>query len=773
MQDQGDLAGLDAVGELARMLRRLRRARGLSQRALIAPLHLASHSTIADYEAGRRIPPADVLIAYERFFAVTRGELTRRRERALAARAAREAATCASRFPGSRAGNLVPMQLPPLPNNFVGRDDVLSRLDQLLKPPSSPGLVIISGMGGVGKTSLAVHWAHQVAGRFPDGQIFMNLRGFDPDGAPVTPEQAVRGFLDALDVPPERIPASPAAQASFYRSLLAERRALIVADNARDEEQVRPLLPATSMCLMLVTSRSQLTGLVVAEGACPLTLDALTGDEAIQLLSRRIGAERVADDVHSAEEIAQRCARLPLALSVVAARAAAHPDYSLATLAAELRGAAPSRLDALDGGTPATGVRTVFSWSYQQLDRQAARLFRVLGLHPGPDITAAAAASLTGQTRSEARRAMTALAGMHLVSEHVPGRFTCHDLLREFAAELARALEPRAEQAAAVHRMLDHYLRSAYSATLLLDAKPVHGPIVLPAPSTGATPEEDIADAAAARAWFEAERLVLLGVIAQAAASAWHTHAWQLAWSLRDHLAGRGYFHDLLACQRTALAAAGAAGDRQGVARAHSGVGSALGWLGQHSEACVEFGRALMVFEELNDIAGQATMHLDLGWVLSNQGRNAEAFSRAEQALALYRAAGDRNGQAQTLSNIGWSLVLLGDHSGAVARCEQALALQQELGERRSEARTLDNLGYALHHLGDYRRAITFYQRAIALCREHADRYYEANALDHLGDAHCASGEEPAARTAWRQAAAIFEEIGHAHAEETRAKLRQ
>ena len=751
------MAGVPPFGAA---LRQARAGQGMSLAELARLVHY-SPGYLSRVERGERPPTAVLARSCDEELA-TGGRLAR----------------LVTRRPPARAATLPrPAQLPAVLAGFTGRAAELEALTRLLDegsdPDSTAGPVVISAIGGVagiGKTTFAVRWAHQVTHRFPDGQLFVNLRGFGPDGSPVAPEQAVRGFLDAFEVPPGKIPASLDAQASLYRSLLAGRRVLIIADNARDEAQVRPLLPGSPGCLLLVTSRKRLTGLIAADGARPLTLDLLTGEEAIRLLSHRIGAARVAAEPQAAEQIAGSCGRLPLALSVVAARAAANPDFPLAVLAGELGGTTGGRLDALDGGEPAIDVRTVFSWSYQQLDPQPARLFRLIGLHPGPDIGVAAAASLAGLPARQARRILAALVGMHLISEHIPGRFALHDLLREFASELTHTLDSPPERSAAAHRMLDHYLRTAHAATLLLDAQPIHGPIALPLPNGGATPEQ-IADATAARVWFDAERLVLLALIAQAAATGWNTHAWQLAWALRDNLASRGYFHDLLASQRTALEAARQQGDRQGQARAHSGIGSALGWLGDHREASRHLCSALDLFGELQDIAGQATMHLDLGWILSNQGRNAAALDRAHQALALYCAVGDRIGQATTLGNIGWSYAELGDHHKAVSYCQGALTLHRELGDRRSEARTLDHLGYALHHLGLRHRAVTCYQRSVTMSHEHGDSFYEASALDHLGDTHHAAGELAAARASWQQAFTILDQIGHARAIPIRQKL--
>jgi len=417
---------------------------------------------------------------------------------------------------GQWPGPVVPRQLPAAAAHFAGRAGELKVLDGLLERAAGTGdtavISAITGTAGIGKTALAVRWARQVAGRFPDGQLHVDLRGFGPAGPPVMPGEAIGSFLDGLGVPAERIPAGLEARAGLYRSLLAGKRMLIVLDNARDPAQVRPLLPAWPGCLVLVTSRNQLTGLAAADGAHLLTLDVLTEPEARALLERRLGTGRVTGQAAAVTELTRLCARLPLALSIAAARAAACPGLSLTALAAELRGT-PARLDALGTGDAATDVRTVFSWSCQQLTGPGARMFRLLAVHPGPDITAPAAASLSGVPLPQARHALAELASAHLITEHAPGRYAFHDLLRVYAAEQARARESEPERDAAEHRVLDHYLHTAAAAALLLH--PDHEPISLNPPQPGVQPEE-LTSRRQALDWVAAEPHVLLAVISHA-----------------------------------------------------------------------------------------------------------------------------------------------------------------------------------------------------------------------------------------------------------------
>jgi len=369
-------------------------------------------------------------------------------------------APAAALLPASPA-RPIPAQLPPRVAGFAGREQELARLDAILSQAAHGGqtrgaptaIAAIIGTAGVGKTTLAVHWAHRVRERFPDGQLYVNLRGFDWCRPAVDQGHALRKILDALALSPERIPDDLQAQVGLYRSLLAGKRMLVVLDNARDAEQVRPLLPGSPGCLALVTSRNQLTGLVAIEGALPLGLDLLTVSEARDLLARRLGPDRVASEPEAASEIIERSARLPLALTITAARAATKPGFPLAVTAAELRQAA-TILDPFHGGDLATDVRAVFSWSYRTLSTDAARLFRLLGLHPGPDITLAAAAGLAGIPAEQARLLLAELAYAHLLTEHSPGRYAFHDLLRAYATEQAHTYDSDHDRHAAVVRIL-------------------------------------------------------------------------------------------------------------------------------------------------------------------------------------------------------------------------------------------------------------------------------------------------------------------------------
>jgi DNA-binding SARP family transcriptional activator/tetratricopeptide (TPR) repeat protein len=692
--------------------------------------------------------------------------------------AEREAAEPASPEPAGPRPQ-TPHQLPAGLRHFVGRDGQLSELARQIKEVGQPGRTVviaaISGIAGIGKTALAVHWAHQVADEFPDGQLYANLRGFDPSGVPVAVMAVVRDFLDALGIPSGRIPASAEAQAALYRTVLAAKRVLIVLDNARDVDQVRLLLPGSPGCFVLVTSRSRLVGLAASEDAHLLHLGLPSISEAREMLSRKVGTGRVDAEPEAADELIRLCARLPLALGIVAARAAATPGVRLAALAAGLGGTA-ERLDALDAATPASGVRAAFSWSCRELPEAAARLFGLLGSHPGPDISAAAAASLAGLPRSAARSALQELAQVGLVVEHVPCRFALHDLLRAYAAEQAGASgtaagggADRAEQpGAAFSRLLDHYLRTGYAAARVLDRH--RAPITLPAAQPGVVPE-DMTEHGQALAWFETERQGLEVTIAAAADAGLDRYAWQLAWTLVDFLAWRGYWHSHAAIQDIALAAAQRLGEPTGEASVHRSLSSAYAQLGRLSEAAGHLYQALAIYREQGDLTGQGHAHMGLSVVMERERRVPESLRHGQHALHLYRRGYDQPGEAAALNAIGWCHALLRHNEQASYHSEQALALHQMLGNQAGAAFTWDTLGYIHHHLGEYGRAEECYQSALELFRDLGIAYSTADTLTHLGETYNEAGDIHAAQHAWEQALSILRDLDHDDAADVQARL--
>lgn len=664
----------------------------------------------------------------------------------------------------------VPRQLPAAVANFSGRSRQLAALDELIDQ-SQPNTVVISaiaGTAGVGKTALAVHWAHKVAYRYPDGQVYLNLQGFDRSGPPMAPAEAIRILLDALAPTPAHIPDGLDAKVGLYRSLLAGRRVLILLDNARDADQVRPLLPGSAGCLTIVTSRNQLSGLVAAEGAHPLALGLLPAAEARGLLSTRVGVERIVADADAVEEIITRCAGLPLALAILAARAAAYPDFPLGALAGELRNAR-SGLDALNGGDAATDIRAVFSWSYQTLAAGAAQLFRLLGMHTGPDFAAPAAASLLGVSTRRLRPLLIELTRAHLVMEHTPGRYAIHDLLRAFAGELVESVDGEAARRAAAHRLLDHYLHTALAADRLV--QPSRHPITV-TPAIETVTIEAPADHDQAMAWFSAEGSGLVATAGWAADNGFDTHAWQLAWTMENFLDRLGRWQDWAETQRNAVAAAERLADRRAQADAHRGLAMALVRMRRHEDAHTHYQHSLDLSNSLGDQFRQARTHRSITDLLARQGRHDEALRHAVQSLELCRAVGDVMAEARALNVVGWMHAQLGDYELALDYCAQSLKLLRELGNRKAEGHTLDSLGYIHHRLGDYRVAAAYYQQAVELFREVGDRYNEATALDGRGQAHHAAAEFEAASHAWRLALTILEDLHHPTAEQVRARLK-
>jgi len=661
-----------------------------------------------------------------------------------------------------------PRQLPAVAGHFTGRQDELKTLAGIVGQTEAGTVVItaINGMAGIGKTALAVHWAHQAAGSFPDGQLYVNLRGFGPS-APMSPAEAVSGFLAALGVRPERWPAGFDAQVGLYRSVIAGKRLLIVLDNARDTDQVRPLLPGSPGCLVLVTSRASLAGLAVSEGAHVLTLDVLSEDEARELLERRLGRGRAVAEPDAVGELITLCGGLPLALAIVAARACARPGFPLQDLAAEIRDGS-GRLDALDAGDVASSIRAVISWSYQSLSRHSARMFRLLGLHPGPDVTAQAAASAASLALPAARGCLRELTQAHLLTEHQPGRYAFHDLLRAYAADQALTVEKERTQHAAIGRILDHYLHTGHTAAFLIT--PGRDPITIGPPRSGVTPER-LADHEQALAWMQAEYQVLLAATTLADSTGFDVHAWQTPWAMADFLNWRGCWREMAAAQRTALAAATRLGDTAGQAASLRMLAHACGELGDYDQALARYEESLRLYQQLSDRLGEARVHRMLGRLAESHGRYADSLSHSEQALLLYRAAGDRMREAGVLNNVGYAHALLGDYEQARVICQEALSLHAEHGLRASEGHTWDSLGYAEQHLGNLAEATTCYQQALNIFREFGNRYFEATTLTHLGGIRQACGEQRQAREAWQQAVDILDDLQHPDADGVRSKL--
>lgn len=662
-------------------------------------------------------------------------------------------------LPGGTAA-VRPRQLPAPPPLFTGRDGALARLGKLLtaREETAGGAVPIAavcGTGGVGKTWLALRWAHEHQETFPDGQLYADLRGFTPSGEPVDPYAVMRGFLEALGAAPADLPTAPESQAALYRSLTAGRRLLIVLDNARDTDQVVPLLPGSPSCTVLITSRHQLSGLAASHCAGQLTLDTLDEFAARDLLVRRLGADRLAAEPAAAAELLHHCAGLPLALSVLAARITSNPVLTLTALAAELRDTA-TRLDALETGETTSDVRAVLASSYLALDPDSARVFRQLAQAPGADIGLSAAVSLTGLPLPRLRTRLRRLQAHHLVQERVPGRFTCHDLLRTYALERAGTTAPAAEADAALTRVLDHYAHTAYAADRLL--LPHRDPLPPVSAADGTQPAQ-FTTHDQAMAWFEDEHTVLTAAVDHAARTGHDAQARRTAWAITTFLARRGRWADVTAVHTTALAAAVRLGDAAARAESHRTLAWACTETDRFAAAHRELARALSLSETSALPLSAAHTHLALGWLYERQGDNSAALRHDQRAVDLFTSLDNLPGRARALNAVAWDHAQLGDHAAAVRHCQEALAIQGELRDERGRAGTWDTLGVAYHRLGENTKAIDCYEHSLDLNRALGHRYNEAETLVHLGQAHRATGALDPARDVLRQALDIYLDV--------------
>jgi DNA-binding SARP family transcriptional activator/Tfp pilus assembly protein PilF len=654
-----------------------------------------------------------------------------------------------------------PAQLPPAVPAFTGRGSELADLDAILPEASGssrvqPTTVVISavsGTAGVGKTALAVRWAHRVADRFPDGQLYVNLRGYDAE-QPVTAAEALSGFLAGLGLPDQDIPTSLDGRTARYRTQIAGRRMLVLLDNAATVEQIRPLLPGTPTAVVVVTSRDSLPGLVAVHGARRMELDLLPAADALALLRELVG-ERVEAEPEAAARLAAQCARLPLALRVAAELAAAQPAIPLSALVAELDDE-QRRLDLLDaGGDPRAAVATVFSWSYRHLSPVSACVFRLIGLHPGPDVDPYAVAALADTTLDSARKLLTALARAHLVHRTGIARYGMHDLLRAYATDLATSEDTEPERRAALGRLLDYYLAAAAAAMDRLHPAETHRRPRLPPAST---PIPELADPDTALAWLDTELATLVALAGRASAQGCPAHAVLLADTLFRYLIG-GHYTAALAIHGHARDAAQQSGDRAGESRALHGLGTVHLRLGRHGQAADQLRQALVLFRQNGDRVGQARALGNLGTAEQRLGRYRPAVAHYRESLALYRWAGDQVGEASVLDNLGSIEERLGRYSTAAEHHQQALTLFRLAGDRTGEAQALTNLGDIETRLGRYASAVERHQQALALYRQAGDRTGEAWALTGLGEVHARLGRAGQAIEHHQRALTMFREI--------------
>ncbi|QFU88502.1 helix-turn-helix domain-containing protein [Amycolatopsis sp. YIM 10] len=738
------------TGQFGGLLRQARLRAGLTQEQL-AERSGVGIRTLRGFETGERGNP--------------RVRTVRRLAEALDCEPAERDELLAASVSAEAAGP-APRQLPAPPGRFVGRREELAGLDAALAGANGATAVVsaISGGGGVGKTWLALHWAHRHLADFPDGQLFLDLRGFAPDGRPVTSAEAIRGLLEALGVPPAAIPADLDAQAGLYRSLVAGRRMLIVLDNARDAHQVVPLLPGSAACTVLVTSRDRLAGLLTAHNTRPLALDVLAEADARALLTARLGEDRLAAEPEATADLLTRCAGLPLALAVVAARGSLRPDLPLASLAAELRDAA-TRLGALDADDPAASVRAAVSWTHAALESAQAVVFALLGLAPGPDISLHAAAALTGLPLDQAAQVLRRLERISLLEEHTAGRFRMHDLVRLYATERADhdLTADRAE--AGLRRLTEFYLHTSFAADRLVS--PQRQPIQLPPGSP-----RPLDGPAAAWAWFEAEHANLLATHQLAVDRGWHALVWQLAWTLQSFRWRQGHLDENVTVWRAGLAAAERSADPAAQTLAHRLLARGYVLIGLYVDATQHLRRSLNLAEEQGDLLEQANAHHAFTLIRAHQGDDQRALEHALSALHLFRSLGDRVGEAETRNTAGWYEARLGHYEQARAHCEAALALHREHENHYGEAHTLDSLGYIARLSGDHDAASVFYRQAITRYRDTGSAYDEAATLDSLARTEQALGDVEQAAATWTRALALYRnQRREAEAERVRTAL--
>jgi tetratricopeptide (TPR) repeat protein len=650
----------------------------------------------------------------------------------------------------------IPRQLPAAPGMFAGRHHELTQLSAALEGTSATVVIsAIAGAGGIGKTWLALHWAHRHLEQFPDGQLFVDLRGFAPADKPMAPQTAVRGFLDAFGVDPGRIPPEVDAQVGLYRSLVAEKRMLIVLDNARNTAQVTALLPGTPTCTVLITSRDQLSGLATAHGAHRLALNVLDEHDSHDLLAQRLRQERMDAEPDAISELIEHSAGLPLALSIVASRASAHPDFPLATWAGELRNAA-TRLDALDADDPAASLSAVLSWSYDALTPEQAAVLGLLSLAPGPDVSLPAAVNLSGLSFTRTRAALRVLERSSLLQQHVPSRWQMHDLVRLYVIGRSQD-DHQAEHtsAAALRRLVDFYLHTAHDADRLLN--PRRPPIQIDPPIADYYPSA-LPDQAAAWAWFDAEYPCLLAGQHVARDHGWHDTVWQLTWALDTFHYRRGHLYERIAAWQTGLTAAQLDGAPTAIFTAHRLLGHACVRVGKYAEALDHLGQALTIARGLGDLLDQAHTHTFLVKAWGEYGDDQRALEHATNAQKLFHVLGHAVWEAQALNSMGWFAARLGEHALARAHCEAALLLCRQRHDHQGETDALNSLGYLAHLTGDCRQALEYYQQALSRYRDLGHTYYQADILDRLGQAHTALGHHDQARHAWLEALLLYQE---------------
>jgi tetratricopeptide (TPR) repeat protein/transcriptional regulator with XRE-family HTH domain len=640
--------------------------------------------------------------------------------------------------------------------SFTGRGRELARMLEALTPTAASGVVLgihaIDGMAGIGKTTFAVHAAHELAGSFPDGQFFLPLHAHTSGQRPVDPADALVSLLLTAGVAPQQIPPGLAARAARWRDHVAGKKILLLLDDAAGHEQVRPLLPGTAGSLVLITSRRRLAAL---EDAAQISLDTMSPEEAATLLARLAARPDVRTGDVAVGQITQLCGYLPLAIGMLASQLRNHPVRTCADLAAELA-AARDRLALMHAEN--LSVAAAFGMSYADLASGPQRLFRRLGLVPGPSMDAYAAAALDGISLAAARRQLDELYDQHLLAEPEPGRYQLHDLLREHARTLV-ATDKRAESGEAVGRLLDYYLHTALTAgrhfnpSLSVYRRPLPGRP--PAQAPGLT------TLGQAAVWLEAERGNLHAAADYAASHACFPHAFAIPAAMSGFLSAHGHWDQSVALHRTALAAARRAGDQLGEADTLAGLGVVQRGTGDYPAATASLDRALALYGDAGDLSGQASVLNEMGFIDVLTGDYPAGVASQQQALALARQAGDRRAEGAALSHLGLMQHLTGDYPAAAANLQQALALVRGIGDLFGEAYALNDLGVIQQETGDHTAATASQQQALALFRDIGHVLGQAQALNDLGLVEQETGDHTAAAASHQQALALFGDLGN------------